>query len=89
MHLVNQGTHFFPDARYIETGLLKGVTDGPFTPGSMNPCDDEAYPSSCKVGVKFPVRLGEAVLFVGEIIDSGRPNKTVSHLYAGKFVRFK
>jgi hypothetical protein len=89
MHLVHKRTHFFLDAGHIQTWLLKHVTQKPFTPGSMNTSDDKACPTSCKIGVKPPMLGGKAILFVGEVIDRGRPNEAVAHLYAGEFIRLK
>jgi hypothetical protein len=55
----------------------------------MNTSDDKANTSSCKIGIKLPMLGGKAVFFVGKIIDRGRPNKAVAHLYAGEFIRLK
>jgi hypothetical protein len=89
MHLIHKLTHLFLDAGHIQTRLLKDVTQKSLTPGSMNTSDDKACPTSRKIGVKPPVLRGKAILFVGKVIDRGRPNEAVAHFYAGEFIRLK
>ena len=78
VYLIDQRPHFILDSWYIQTGLLKYMPDNPFALEAVSPTHDEPDTAACQIRVEFSVAGGKPVFFIGKIVDSGGPYKTIS-----------